>query len=225
MNEKISVLIPVYNREKFLERAIQSILNQTYQNFEIIIYDDGSTDDGYKIIEKFAKYDNRVIVYWGRKNKGVGHARNQLLKACGTRYAIWQDSDDISHPERIEKQLKEMEEVGMPNLCFCGWENYGRKIDGTTYGFATLMFPVNKEIRFNETMMWGGEDWDWIERMREHYGETLVINILYSIDFHGDRIGSWKRKIDKEWGGRYDLKDLKGLSYEESINKYKKDTQ
>jgi len=219
-NEKISVLIPVYNRKVFLPRAILSILNQTYQNFEILIYDDGSSDGTFEIAENFTNSDNRIKLYFGRKNQGIGYARNQLLKICRTKYAIWMDSDDISHPERIELQLKEMTE---DKLVFCTWEDLAKKKAGTTKGFASLLFPVRKDITFDETMMFGGEDWDWIERMREIYPETLVKKVLYSIDFHGNRIGTWKRKIDKEWKGEYNLEDIKHLSYEEVINKYKEE--
>ena len=222
MNEKISILMPVYNREDFVERSIQSILNQTYTNFELIIYDDGSSDNTQQIIMNFQRKDERIRYYFGAKNHGVGYARNQLLKICQTKYAVWMDSDDISALERIELQSKEMTE---DKLVFCTWENLAKKKAGTTKGFATLMFPVRKDITFDETMQLGGEDWQWISEMRKIYSEILVEKVLYSIDFHGNRIGSWKRKIDKEWGGKYDLKDIKHLSYQEAIEKYKRENK
>lgn len=221
MQPKISVLMPVFNREDFIERSIQSILDQTYINFELLIYDDGSTDNTRQIIEKLSQRDNRIKYYYCAENRGVGYGRNFLLKVCDTKYACWMDSDDISHPERLELQSKLIN----PNiLIFATWENLQKKQPGTTLGFATLMFPVNKTIRFNENMQFGGEDWDWIGKMRENLdGYQCVNKVLYSIDFHGNRIGSWKRKIDKEWGGKYDLKDIEHLSYEEVIEKYKKE--
>jgi len=219
--EKISVLIPVFNREKFIERSINSILNQTYQNLEIIIYDDGSTDKTFEMIDqiKTTKTSNiEIRRIAGIKNFGVAYARNILLKMCNTKYAAWMDSDDISHPERIEKQLKVLDENTM---VYCTWENLKSKSAGTTRGFATLLFPVNKEIKFPENMNFGAEDAIWREKMEKVYKTTDVNEVLYSIDFHGDRIGSWKRKIDKDWNGVYNLKDLEGLSYEEVLNKYK----
>jgi len=223
MSEKISVLMPVYNREKFIERSVDSILNQTYRNIELIIYDDGSSDGSTEMIMQLCETDNRIRLITEDKNKGVGYARNRLLEACNTRYAIWMDSDDISALDRIERQWGGQQSYFTPRLIFAGWENLAKKTKGTTQGFATLMFPVDKDILFNESMLWGGEDWDWIARMKEKYNETNIDNILYSIDFHGDRIGTWKRKIDKNWNGKYDLEDIKDLSYEETINKYKKD--
>ena len=191
-----------------------------YKNLEIIIYDDGSTDETKQIVKYFAKNTKRIRYVFNKRNAGVGHARNKLLDLCNTKYACWMDSDDISNLERIKLQAKEM--TG-DKLVFCGWENLKNKTAGTTLGFATLLFPVNVNIRFNEKMLWGGEDWDWIEKMRKAYPEILVNKVLYSIDFHGNRIGSWKRKIDKEWGGIYDLKDIQDLTYEEVIEKYKRE--
>lgn len=218
--EKISVLMPVYNREDFLERSINSILNQTYKNIELIIYDDGSSDNSFEIIQGFWKNDKRINVNVGWVNKGVGHARNVLLNVCNTKYAIWMDSDDISALNRIELQLKEMTE---DKLVFCGWENLKTREVGTTRGFATLCFPVNKTISFPENMIFGAEDAVWRDAMEKVYTTTDINKVLYSIDFHGDRIGSWKRKIDKNWGGKYNLKDIEHLSYEEAIEKYKKE--
>jgi len=221
MNDTISVLMPVYNREQFLERAVNSILEQAYTNWKLFIYDDGSSDKTTDIIAKLIYQDSRIYAIYGGHNKGVAFARNRLLEHCPTKYACWLDSDDTIHPQRIEKQVA----VINNNLVFCGWENFQKKQKGTTLGFATLMFPVDLSIRFKETMQWGGEDWHWIERMRLKYGETLVEDILYYINFHGDRIGTWKRKIDKDWGGKYELKDIEGLTYEEVIKKYKEENQ
>jgi len=223
--EKISVLMPVYNREDFIGRAIESILNQTYKNIEIIICDDGSTDDTFNICCKYYRANfSKIIVISYKTNEGVGYARNTLLRACNTKYAVWMDSDDIAHPERIEKQLKRMNICPDPNnLVYCGWKNLKNNTTGTTLGFATLMFPVNKDILFQEDILFGGEDRLWREEMHKVYPSTLVKDVLYSIDFHDNRIGSWKRKIDKDWNGKYDLKTLNGLSYEDIINKYKKE--
>ena len=71
MNEKISVLIPVFNREKYLYESIMSIINQTYQELDIIIYDDGSTDGSVNIIKKLIEKDNRITLIENKKNRGV----------------------------------------------------------------------------------------------------------------------------------------------------------
>jgi glycosyltransferase involved in cell wall biosynthesis len=69
MNPKISVIMPVYNTEKYLPESIESILNQSFKDFEFIIIDDCSTDDSYKICEEYSKKDNRVKLYRNKKNK------------------------------------------------------------------------------------------------------------------------------------------------------------
>lgn len=221
MNEKISVLIPMYNREKFIERALESILTQTYKNIQIIVYDDGSTDNSYGIVLNMMCNDDRIVCYKGEKNLGVGKARNILLDLCQTKYAIWQDSDDVSVYDRVEKQLQAMTK---DQMVYATWANIKNKSIGTTRGYATLMFPVNKSIRFPEDMNFGAEDAVWRERMEKVYETTDVNEVLYYIDFHGDRIGTWKRRIHKNWGGKYNLDDVKNLSYEETIEKFKKES-
>ena len=223
MNKTISVLMPVFNREDFIERSVQSILNQTYTNVELIIFDDGSADNTYDIITNLQinNKDKKIKYYSENINHGVGYARNQLLNLCDTRYAMWQDSDDVSHPERLELQSKEMTE---DKLVFCTWENLKTKKPGTTLGAATLMFPIQKDIRFDESMQFGGEDWEWIERMKKRYNETEVKRILYSIDFHNQgRIGQLKRRFIKEWGGVYSIEEIARLSYAQVIEKYEKE--
>lgn len=95
MSECISVLIPMYNRELFIEKSLNSILNQTFTNLDIIIYDDGSHDNSVNIVRKMMVNDRRIRLIEGGINKGVGYARNRLLEVCNTKYAIFHDSDDF----------------------------------------------------------------------------------------------------------------------------------
>lgn len=112
----ISVIIPVYNREKYILEAIESILKQTIQSFEIIIIDDGSTDKSLKLIKTCN--DPRIVVIENSENIGVSLSRNKALdRALGT-YIAYMDSDDISHPKRFEKQLKVLK--SNPNIDACG---------------------------------------------------------------------------------------------------------
>lgn len=75
MTEKISLIIPIFNSEKTLKRTLNSVVNQTYKNLEIILVNDGSTDNSLYICEEYAKNDNRIIII-NQSNKGVGEARN-----------------------------------------------------------------------------------------------------------------------------------------------------
>ena len=93
MNKKVSVLIPVYNCEKYIERCIKSILNQNYDNIEIVIINDGSTDNTQEIIDKL-KFKNSNIVSVNRENKGICETRNELLNIATGEYVMFVDADD-----------------------------------------------------------------------------------------------------------------------------------
>ena len=117
---KVSVLIPVYNTDEvYLKEAIASILNQTFQDFELIIVDDGSKNDIETIVKSF--HDSRIKFYKNETNKGVAYTRNRLMDLAQSEYIAFQDSDDISLPNRLEKQVKFLDEN--PNFSIVGcWE-------------------------------------------------------------------------------------------------------
>ena len=92
--EKISVLVPIYNQEKYLKRCIESIINQTYTNLEIILIDDGSKDKSYEIIEEYANKDKRIKGL-KIKNNGVADARNKAIDNVTGEYFSFIDSDDF----------------------------------------------------------------------------------------------------------------------------------
>jgi glycosyltransferase involved in cell wall biosynthesis len=97
----VSVLMPVYNTEGYVAEAVESILNQTFTDFEFIIINDGSTDDSLKILQHYAQRDSRICLI-SRENKGISFTRNQLVEISKGKYLAWMDSDDISMPNRLE---------------------------------------------------------------------------------------------------------------------------
>jgi len=101
---KVSVIIPTYNRAHLIARAIQSVLNQTYQDFEIIVVDDGSTDNTEEVVKGFN--DGRIRYIQHEKNKGEAAARNTGIKAARGEYIASQDSDDEWLPEKLRKQME-----------------------------------------------------------------------------------------------------------------------
>ena len=105
----ISVLMPVYNTSAFLSEAIESILSQTYRNFELLIVDDGSTDNSLSIAEQYQGIDTRVKVF-SQANQGISKTRNYLVSLAEGDYLAWMDSDDIAMSMRLEKQYAYMEE-------------------------------------------------------------------------------------------------------------------
>ena len=105
----VSVVMSVYNGEKYLLEAIESILIQTYKNFEFIIINDGSTDKSLEIIQHYQKQDNRIIVI-SRENRGLIASLNEGIKKAKGKYIVRMDADDISLPTRFEEQVKFMED-------------------------------------------------------------------------------------------------------------------
>lgn len=105
----ISVIIPAYNAEKYLAEAISSILTQSFVNIEVIVIDDCSTDRTWEIIQHYALTDSRIRSFRNETNLGIAGNRNKGIKLAMGKYILWQDADDISLPERIEKQLNFME--------------------------------------------------------------------------------------------------------------------
>src|SRR6056297_738774 len=103
----VSVLMPCFNEEKSIGVAIESILNQTYQNIELIIVDDNSTDRTIELAQKYALKDNRISIITKDKNlpRRPGISRNIGTTLAQGEYIIFMDADDYSKPDRIEKQL------------------------------------------------------------------------------------------------------------------------
>ena len=105
---KVSVVMAVYNGEKYLKKAIDSILNQTFKDFEFLIINDGSSDKSIKILESYA-YDSRIRVLDNISNKGLIYSLNKGFSEAKGKYIARMDADDISYLDRFEKQVKYME--------------------------------------------------------------------------------------------------------------------
>lgn len=105
-NVILTIAIPFYNAEKYLAKAIDSVIWQTHQDFKLILLDDGSTDSSLTIAQSYAAKDNRIIVVSDGENKNLGFRLNQIPYLVDTKYLARMDADDIMHPEKIEKQIK-----------------------------------------------------------------------------------------------------------------------
>lgn len=120
MDKLVSIITPVYNREEFLAVMIESVLVQTYANWELILVDDGSTDKSWEIIQAYAAADTRIKVLKRpeKRLKGANAARNYgFEKSLGT-FINWFDSDDKMHPEFIERKVKEFISNAEVNIVF-----------------------------------------------------------------------------------------------------------
>ncbi len=131
-NPIISVVMPVYNGKKYLRDSIESILNQTYADFEFIIINDGSTDDSLQIIEKYAREDGRIKVVT-RENRGLVYSLNEGIGLAVGDYIARMDADDIAFPERFSEQINYFQ--NHPEVHFLGTnveflaESQGRDIN------------------------------------------------------------------------------------------------
>ena len=105
MNNKVSIIVPIYNTEKYLTHCLDSIINQTYKNLEIILVNDGSTDNSKKIIDDYAKKDSRIKAIH-QKNSGQSAARNRGLKEATGDYISFVDSDDEINKKFVEELMR-----------------------------------------------------------------------------------------------------------------------
>jgi glycosyltransferase EpsE len=103
---KVSVIMGVYNGSKVIKNAIESILNQSFTDFEIIVCDDGSSDNSAKIVEEISREDNRVTLLKNPQNMKLSTTLNNCLEVAKGIYIARMDDDDIAHPERLEKQVE-----------------------------------------------------------------------------------------------------------------------
>lgn len=108
--EKIDILLATYNGEKFVKEQIESILNQTYENFNLIISDDASTDNTLNILEEYEKKDTRIKVFKKEKNEGLIANFEFLLKNVTSDYFMFSDQDDIWKKDKIEKSINKLKE-------------------------------------------------------------------------------------------------------------------
>lgn len=133
----VSVLMTVFNSEQFIREAIDSLLQQTYENIEIIIVNDGSTDTTCEIIESYK--DNRIVYKDNGKNIGIVKSRNLAIETAKGKYLATLDSDDISMPDRIREQVEFME--AHADFGMCG--TYYHIIDGEGKTLTDVRFPDN----------------------------------------------------------------------------------
>lgn len=137
MNPVVSVIIPVFNSEKYLLKTINSILNQTFSNLELIIIDDGSTDNSVNIINSFK--DNRIRLIKNERNLGISYSRNRGLLESQGDYIAMCDSDDISLNTRIEEQIKIMKNDSSIDFCYTAYLTINEQDKYISYPFSNIL--------------------------------------------------------------------------------------
>lgn len=106
---KVGIIIPAYNVEKYIYRAMESCINQTYKNIEIVVVDDGSSDGTYDVVKSYCDQDSRIKLY-RQENGGVSSARNRALDMCTSDYVLFLDSDDWLELNTVEKLVEKLDE-------------------------------------------------------------------------------------------------------------------
>lgn len=202
INEKVvTIIIPAYNAEKYIEESIQSILNQTYTNWELLIADDKSTDNTKKIIDNYN--DKRIKKFHNERNLGAFQTMNKLLALSTGDYITFQGADDTSSPTRIESQIKafsEDEELGIVGT-------WGDIVSENGKWTDDIRRPVsNEEIKANNPISntflsatamirkdiyekvggfrpylygFGSQDYDWTSIISEQYKSKNIAQPLY----------------------------------------------
>ena len=146
----VSVVLPCYNCERFLRAAVQSILDQSFQDFELILIDDGSTDGTPEILREFAAKDPRVRTLKNEVNSGICAALNKGLDAACGEFLCRMDADDIAEPDRLEKQIAYMR--AFPRTVVCGShllliDEQGRETGRRRYDLDTARIKRNRFFR------------------------------------------------------------------------------
>ena len=130
MQDKVSILIPAYNAEGFLKRCIDSVLNQTYRDFEVIIVNDGSSDDTQAVCENYSSKDARVSLI-NQENQGVAAARNRALDSATGDFILFVDADDWIESDMLEKMLNAVNFKEQSDIAFCrhDFANSSQEVD------------------------------------------------------------------------------------------------
>ena len=183
---KVSIIVPVYNNEKYVKKCITSLLSQTEIDIEIIIIDDGSTDDSFKVCEELSKIDNRIVLIH-QENAGVSSARNKGIQVAKGDYIGFVDSDDWIDKEMYSmlyyKAINESADIVMCDAEIIYMD--GRRKEDTFYTIND-MDSLSKELAPNTLVEIAGAVW------RAIYRKKLIIenNVLFqeNIKFSEDRI-------------------------------------
>ena len=138
--DKVSIIVPVFNTEKYLKECIESIINQTYQNIEIVMIDDGSSDNSSIICDQYAKKDSRIIVVH-KQNEGVSVSRNLGLKIATGKYIMFVDIDDYIDRNFVAKMISN---IKSDEMVICGYNYiYKNKIKNVS---SAKILKINKNI-------------------------------------------------------------------------------
>lgn len=234
MNNLVSILTPTYNTEKFIRATIESVQNQTYQNWEMILVDDASTDETAKIISDFADKDSRIKLFKLSKNSGNGFARNEALEKATGKYIAYLDADDLWSSTKLEKQIQFLKTNNQP-FTFSYYDsideegnNLKRRVESPnplTYKELFFCNYVGNLTAIYDTEYFGKiklessekrQDWRiWLTILKQLKAVEAVPESLAFYRIRKDSISSSKFKLIKHNFGVY--RDFHGFNFVSSV--------
>jgi len=219
----VSIIMPCYNVKKYLEAAIESVLAQTYPNYELIIIDNGSKDGTLETIEKYMQKIDNIFLLKSSKNKGVVGSRNMGIREARGRYIAFLDSDDVWHPEKLMKQITFMEKKDASLSCteynlMCDEGNYlqkfklgmdkinhSRNLKYNHLGCSTVVYDTQKigKVYFFKKARYKEDYGLWQKIMKEGVETHVCREILVDYRVREGSISANKQKMAKEQWGYY----------------------
>jgi glycosyltransferase involved in cell wall biosynthesis len=218
-NPKVTVLMSVYNGEKYLQEAIDSILGQTFKDFEFLIVNDGSTDKTGEVLESY--HDPRIRIITNEKNIGLTKSLNKGLMLASGEYIARQDADDISMPERLKKEVEFLEQninvglVGTDYLftnekgkvvhivkCLNGSRELRTKLlEGNQFGHGSVMLRrecIDKVGTYREEFKFS-QDYDFYLRIAEVYDVANISEPLYKWRINIESVSVKKKALQDKY--------------------------
>lgn len=224
-NSLVSIITPLYNSEKYIEETLKAVINQSYENWEMIVVDDCSTDSSTRIVENFSNADKRVKLIKNEKNIGPALTRNIALEEAKGRFIAFLDSDDIWEQTKLEKQVSFMLEKKAP-LSFTSYQlvnssgdllnhiiqsvpklNLTDYLKNTIIGCSTAMIDKSITGTFEFLNIPTRQDTHlWITLLKKGYAAYGISDVLVKYRVHKNSISSNKLNAAKQvWNLYYNI--------------------
>jgi glycosyltransferase involved in cell wall biosynthesis len=205
--KKVSIVVPVYNVENYLQKCLDSILNQTYSNIEIILVNDGSTDESEAIIKSFvASYPNK-IKYISKENGGLNYARRDGFLLSEGEYVAFIDSDDVIAPKYIEI-LKQTLDKDASDIAMCGHIGFKDKLESFSYAGLMTSFEADKDVVLRWLII-GGAPWNDNRFLMTAWGSLIERSVLERMDWS---FSNYRANEDEFWSMQLFKNMKKGFS-------------
>ncbi|MCH9739330.1 MAG: glycosyltransferase [Epsilonproteobacteria bacterium] len=215
-NPLVSILVPLYNAEKYFEETIESLLNQTYKNIEIIIVNDGSTDNSLKLAKEYENLYSNIFVF-NQENSGAASTRNNAFNESKGDYIQYFDADDIMHPDKISSQMNVLRKYNFQDdIVTTGkWVRFSYNIENFLYIKKSI------EKNYDDTLFFLEDAW----RNSEYFiGPSWLISRKLN-----EKVGGWSTDLtfndDGEFFTRVAYNSSKILYVNDSLVYYRQDNQ